>query len=285
MYIMSNFTLIRMTLHLSVSKHHIPYLHQHIHNVSRLSPIMSNTQDIVPGEGQAPESSTEVGASNSVINSNNSSSVVSTSEGESNAASQPVLTIPPTPRVVRIHQVGELRLIGILDPLDRGVGFYLDNAYEEFLVRNVMANSNLAVQALLFQGERGAGNHVARKLPALYPNQGLRVFSFNLPFRFAGPALRQLRLPLGFRRCFLGLRPKGAVVHKLARDAECSPREIRRYNRIWQAWKQENGALPERECDVAFVAWPAMAYCAGGMSLEFVQELEADSLGGTEVVM
>ncbi|KAH7254270.1 uncharacterized protein BKA55DRAFT_675442 [Fusarium redolens] len=239
----------------------------------------------IPDEGQAPESSTEVGASDSIINSNDSSSVGSTSEGESNAASQPVLTIPSTPRIVRIHQVGELRLIGILDPLNRGVGFYFENAYEGILVRNVMANVNLAVQALIFQGERGAGNHVARKLPGLYPNQGLRVFSFKPPFRVACPALRHLRLPLGFRRCFFGLRPKGTIVHKLARDAECSPREVRRYNRIWQAWKQENGALPKWECDVALIAWPAMAYCAGGMSLEFVQELEADSLGGTEVVM
>ncbi|KAF5641070.1 uncharacterized protein FTJAE_4252 [Fusarium tjaetaba] len=206
-------------------------------------------------------------------------------EGES-STSQPDLTIIRAPRIITINHVGELRLIGILDPLDRAVGYYFDNPHEEFLVRNVMAHSNLAVQAIVFQGERCAGNYVARKLPSLYPGRSVREFHFDLPFRVADPAaFRQLKLPLGFRRCFLGLKPTGTVIHKLAKDEECDPKLVKRYNRIFKAWKKENGALPERRCDVALMAWPKMAYCAGGMSLEFVQELEADSLGGTDVVM
>ncbi|KAL7765205.1 hypothetical protein ACKLNR_003121 [Fusarium oxysporum f. sp. zingiberi] len=247
--------------------------------------IMSNIHGVPPNDGEASETSSmvvETGKSDS----NEPSSAASTNEGESSAATQPVLTIRPAPRIVTINHVGELRFIGILDPLDRAVGYYFDNPHEDVLVRNVMAHSNLAVRAVIFQGERGAGNHFARKLPSLYPGQGVREFHFNLPFHVAGPAaLRQLRLPLGFRRCFLGLKPKGTVVHKLTMDAECPPPEVRRYNRIWHAWKQENDALPERKCDVALMAWPAMAYCAGGMSLEFVQELEVDSLGGTDVVI
>ncbi|KAG5748733.1 hypothetical protein H9Q72_009491 [Fusarium xylarioides] len=245
---------------------------------------MSDIQDPIPNDEAASDTSSMiVETGKSPINDPPSTT---TNEGESSITSQPDLTIIRAPRIVTIHHVGELRLIGILDPLDRAVGYYFDNPHEEFLVRNVMAHCNLAVQAIVFQGQRSAGNHVARNLPSLYPGQGVREFHFDLPFRVASPAaFRQLKLPLGFRRCFLGLKPKGTVVHKLARDVECPPKLVKRYNRIFKAWKDENGALPERECDVALMAWPRMAYCAGGMSLEFVQELEADSLGGTDVVM
>ncbi|KAF4432175.1 hypothetical protein FACUT_8441 [Fusarium acutatum] len=243
---------------------------------------MSDVQDPIPNDEVASDTSSMI-AETGKSDINDPSS---TNEGESSTTSQPVLPIPPATPVVTINHVGELRLIGILDPLNRALGYYFDNPHEEFLVRNVIAHSNLAVQAIVFQGERSAGNHVARKLPSLYPDSGVREFHFDLPFRVACPAaFIQLKLPLGFRRCFLGLKPKGTVVYKLARDAECPPKLVKRYNRIFEAWKDENGALPERECDVALMAWPRMAYCAGGMSLEFVQELEADSLGGTDVVV
>ncbi|KAF5578505.1 hypothetical protein FPCIR_11546 [Fusarium pseudocircinatum] len=245
---------------------------------------MSDVQDPIPNDEAASDTSSMIVETGKSPITNHPSTT--TNEGESSTTSQTDLTIIRTPRIITINHVGELRLIGILDPLDRAVGFYFDNPHEEFLVRNVMAHSNLAVQAIVFQGERSAGNHVARKLPSLYPGRGVREFHFDLPFRVADPAVfRQLKLPLGFRRCFLGLKPKGTVVHKLVRDAECDPKLVKRYNRIFKAWKGENGALPERRCDVALMAWPRMAYCAGGMSLEFVQELEADSLEGTDVVM
>ncbi|KAG9497488.1 hypothetical protein J7337_010349 [Fusarium musae] len=244
---------------------------------------MSDIQDPIPNDEAASDTSSMIVETGKSPITNPPSTTPN--QGES-STSQPNLTIIRAPRIITINHVGELRLIGILDPLNRGVGFYFDNPHEEFLVRNVMAHSNLAVQAIVFQGERSAGNHVARKLPSLYPGRGVREFHFDLPFRVADPAaFRQLQLPLGFRRCFLGLKPKGTVIHKLARDEECDPKLVKRYNRIFKAWKKENGALPERHCDVALMAWPRMAYCAGGMSLEFVQELEADSLGGTDVVM
>ncbi|KAF4944992.1 hypothetical protein FGADI_12251 [Fusarium gaditjirri] len=238
---------------------------------------------LTPDDGEASDTSSMVAETGKAdVNESNEA----TNEGESSTAAQPVVTVRPAPRIVKIHHVGELRFIGILDPLDRAVGYYFDNPHEDYQVRNVTADSNLAVRALIFQGERGAGNHVARKLPALYRGEGVREFHFNLPFRVASPAaFRQLRLPLGFRRCFLGLRPKGTVVHKLVRDADCPPRLVKEYNRIFKAWKKENGALPENKCDVALMAWPSMAYCAGGMSVEFIQELETDSLGGTDVAM
>ncbi|RKL41296.1 hypothetical protein BFJ72_g5723 [Fusarium proliferatum] len=255
---------------------------------------MSDNNSVVPSDEAASDTSSmiaETGKSDinepsSTTPTNESSSTPPTNEGESNTTTQPTATIPPAPRVIKVDCVGELRLIGILDPLDRALGYYFDNPHEDYLVRNVMAHSNLALQAIVFQGERAAGNCIARKLPSFYPGRAVREFHFNLPFRVANTAaLRQLKLPLGFRRCFLGLKPKGTVVHKLARDVECPPKLVKRYNRIFEAWKNKNGALPENKCDVALMAWPRMPYCEGGMSLEFVQELEADSLGGTDVVM
>ncbi|KAF5594343.1 uncharacterized protein FSUBG_9445 [Fusarium subglutinans] len=246
---------------------------------------MSDVHDVAPNDEVASNTSSMV-AESGKSDIDEPSSTTPTNEGESSSTSQPDLTVIRAPRIVTIHVAGELRLIGILDPLDRALGYYFDNPHDEVLVRNVMAHSNLAVQAVVFQGERSVGNHVARKLPSLYPGRAVREFHFNLPFRVASPAaFRQLKLPLGFRRCFLGLKPSGTVVHKLARDADCPPKLVKRYNRIFQAWKDKNGALPDRQCDVALMAWPRMAHCAGGMSLEFVQELEADSLGGTNVVM
>ncbi|KAF5641514.1 hypothetical protein F25303_6858 [Fusarium sp. NRRL 25303] len=246
---------------------------------------MSDNNSAVPSDEAASETSSMI-VQTGKSDINESSSTPSTDEGESSTTPQPVATPPPVPRVINVECVGELRLINILDPLDRALGYYFDNPHEDYLVRNVMAHSNLAVQAIAFQGERAAGNCIARKLPSFYPGRPVREFHFNLPFRVASPAaFRQLKLPLGFRRCFLGLKPKGTVVHKLARDAECPPKLVTRYNRTFEAWKNKNGALPENKCDVALMAWPRMPYCEGGMSLEFVQELEADSLGGTDVVM
>ncbi|KAF5639228.1 hypothetical protein F52700_4080 [Fusarium sp. NRRL 52700] len=248
--------------------------------------IMSDVPGVAPNDGVASDTSSMV-AESGKSGIDESSSTTPTNESESSTTSQTDPTIIRAPRIVTIHSAGELRLIGILDPLDRALGYYLDNPHDEFLVRNVLAHSNLAVQAIVFQGERAAGNWIARKLPTFfYSGRGVREFHFDLPFRIANPqAFRQLKLPLGFRRCFLGLKPKGTVVNRLTRDEECPPKLVKRHDRIFKAWTDKNGAVPEQECDVALIAWPSMAYCAGGMSLEFVQELEADSLGGTAVVM
>ncbi|KAG4267254.1 hypothetical protein FPRO04_04866 [Fusarium proliferatum] len=236
---------------------------------------MSDNNSVVPSDEAASGTSSmiaetgksDINETSSTTPTNESSSTPPTNEGELNTTPQPTATIPPAPRVIKTER------------------YYFDNPHEDYLVRNVMAHSNLALQAIVFQGERAAGNCIARKLPSFYPGRAVREFHFNLPFRVANTAaLRQLKLPLGFRRCFLGLKPKGTVVHKLARDVECPPKLVKRYNRIFEAWKNKNGALPENQCDVALMAWPRMAYCEGGMSLEFVQELEADSLGGTDVV-
>ncbi|KAF4341446.1 hypothetical protein FBEOM_4607 [Fusarium beomiforme] len=200
-------------------------------------------------------------------------------------AAQPAVPPPRPQQTVMIYHVGELRLIGILDHLGRGMGFYVDNSCNERMVRNVCSESTIAVRAFVFQGQRSAATEMARRLPQRYPNERFRIMGLDFPFRFANSALRRTRLPLGFRRWFLGLRPTGTFRHKLATDAECPPRLVRQYDKIWDEWKKMNGAHPERICDVAFIAWPLLPYCENGLSFEFIQELEADSLAGTEVVM
>ncbi|KAF4440372.1 hypothetical protein F53441_12320 [Fusarium austroafricanum] len=170
-----------------------------------------------------------------------------------------------------IRQVGELRLIGILSPLNAVMGYYLDNPHGDGF-HNVLAHSNIAVGAVLAQGD---ATLMGINLP------GYAAFTFILPFDTASPELREVRLPLGFRRCFVRLRPVGTSDPNWAvrRRYDGPQALVDEIEATWRNWLTENVALRGIDRPVGIVAWLSLPYCMDGMEMEIEQELEDDSLG------
>ncbi|KAF4502504.1 hypothetical protein FAGAP_1282 [Fusarium agapanthi] len=117
-----------------------------VHYVAANDEVASDTSSIVAESGKSDI--------------NGPSSTTPTNESKSSTTSQPDLTAIHAPRIVKIHHIRELRLIGILNPLGRALGYYFNNPYNEFLVRNITAHSNHTIQAIIFQGKCSAGNYI-----------------------------------------------------------------------------------------------------------------------------
>ncbi|KAF4440371.1 hypothetical protein F53441_12319 [Fusarium austroafricanum] len=185
------------------------------------------------------------------------------------AAEEPVLT----------HQVGQLRLIGILDPLSRPVDCYLENEFEPGMVRNVTANSDLTVRAFVCQGERRAVESIWRTIPDRYPGEQVEIIGFFVPFGIARPEMRHVSLPPGFRRYVAGFRPVGTTPPEraLASDEDGPRSLVQKYNQIWRDWLRENRTLSRDECDVGLIAWPVLPCYEHGMETEIAQKLKNDS--------
>ncbi|KAG5759645.1 hypothetical protein H9Q72_012234 [Fusarium xylarioides] len=176
------------------------------------------------------------------------------------------------PEALGLEFVGELRLMGIMSPLGALMAIYLDNLCGDE-VYNVMANSNIAVRAVMAQGHVDIMREVTR---AVCPVGRFGMLEFTVPLGSVGAELRDIALPTGFTRAFLGLRPAGTVEPRFAirgRD-EGPPRLLRQVDRAWMEWLDVNQVPPRHQASWGLVVWPEMPYCANGMDLEIVQELE-----------
>ncbi|KAF5972270.1 hypothetical protein FBULB1_8813 [Fusarium bulbicola] len=175
------------------------------------------------------------------------------------------------PEALGLELVGELRLMGIMSPLGAAMAIYLDNPCGDE-VYNVMANSNIAVRAVMAQGHID----IMREVPqAVFPGRW-GMLEFTVPFGLAGARLRDVALPSGFSRAFLGLRPAGTVEPRFAiRGRDEGPiRVLRQIERVWLEWLDVNQVPSIHETTSwGLVAWPEMPYCANSMELEIVQEL------------
>ncbi|CCT72086.1 uncharacterized protein FFB20_10399 [Fusarium fujikuroi] len=208
----------------------------------------------------------------------NGASEVLPSAGEiveqESSASTPDAEPQSIPEALGLELVGELRLIGIMSPLGSAMAIYVDNHCGDG-VYNVMANSNIAVRAVIAQGHFDIMQQV---LQAVFPVERFGLLEFTVPFRSVGPELREVPLPAGFSRAYLGLRPAGTVEPRFeirGRD-EGPPRLVRQVERAWAEWLAVNQVPHGDEASWGLVAWPELPYCANGMDLEIVQELEEE---------
>ncbi|KAM0548039.1 hypothetical protein ACHAPJ_010097 [Fusarium lateritium] len=172
--------------------------------------------------------------------------------------------------------VDELRLIGIVCPLGSVIDVYIDSSTED-PVHNVAANTNLAVRALLYQGDLDLGDAV---LEAAFGDTRIAQLLFKAPFNIVDREARNMALPPGFRGCFVGIRPRGTVEpgrEERHRD-DFPPAMARRVMETWQAWGNGHITVPFEDRPLGVLAWPILPYCSDGMEFEILQELEEDSL-------